>query len=216
MYYDILKNKTFYCIGDSYIAGDSIKRYEVWPALLAEKYGMQLENYGDCGSSISSAGANPMVFRFDKMKDGEPDIVLLEGGRNDFNACAKMGNDDDRTPDTFKGALNLTIEGLREKYPRAMIFLATPWYVTGDNEAGGTVFEYIAAMLDIAERQGVYAVDASDRELTGVLMDEPEFRRKYCIGPEDVSHLNTEGMKLALPAFEKKIAEFYQDFTNNK
>ena len=47
-------------------------------------------------------------------------------------------------------------------------------------------------------------------------MTDASFRRQYCISYDDISHLNEEGMKLVLPAFENQIAKAYQQFLNNK
>ena len=45
-------------------------------------------------------------------------------------------------------------------------------------------------------------------------MSNPVCRRKYCIGPSDVSHLNPDGMNLVEPIFEKWIAEQYMTLKN--
>ena len=47
-------------------------------------------------------------------------------------------------------------------------------------------------------------------------MTDANFRRQYCISYDDISHLNAEGMKLVLPAFENQIANAYQQFLNNR
>ena len=45
-------------------------------------------------------------------------------------------------------------------------------------------------------------------------MDNPRFRAHYCIEPDDVSHLNDEGMNYVLPKIEKFIAEAYINYLN--
>ena len=45
-------------------------------------------------------------------------------------------------------------------------------------------------------------------------MDDRDFRIKYCIKPDDVSHLNDEGMNYVLPKIEKFIAEEYVKYLN--
>lgn len=67
-------------------------------------------------------------------------------------------------------------------------------------------------MKEIAALMGVPCFDATDTELCGVDMNSPEFRAKYCMTATDVSHLNADGHKLVLPAFEKFIADEYTKF----
>lgn len=215
MYYDLLKNLTLYAIGDSYIAGDSINKNEVWPFILAEKYCMTFENYAICGSTISvtpNGGYDPMVRRFDKMNSKSPDIVIFQGGRNDFNNDAEIGDNVDFKETTFKGAINIIIDGLRKKYPGAFIVTTTPYFVTGLNNIGRPVFDYIDAFKEVSEYNHVPCIDASNRSLTGVIMDDPEFRKKYCVAPDDVSHLNAKGQAFVMPKFEKEIARLYEEF----
>lgn len=215
-YFDVLKGLTINALGDSYFAGNGLDARLVWPALLAKKYDMTLENYGANGSAICSfdPGRNPMVNRYQTMKDNNPDIVLLEGGRNDFNVKAPLGTNTDTDPSkSFKGGVNFMIDKLKEKYPNALIICVTAWNVTtSKNDLNLTTTDYATAMKEVCAARGVVCFDASDVELTGVNMNMPRFRLEYCMTSSDVSHLNGKGHKLVLPAFEKFIAEAYTEF----
>ncbi|MBR7099457.1 MAG: SGNH/GDSL hydrolase family protein [Clostridia bacterium] len=215
-YDDALEGITVNALGDSYFAGNHLASEYIWINLLAEKYGMTMNNYGRNGSTVSNytTERTPMCERYVDMADNAPQIVLLEGGRNDFSFHVPVGSSDSTDTHTFSGAFNVIIDGVQEKYPDAMIVLISSWNFP-DNAEGLRV-QYVNAMRSIAENQGVYMIDASDSEAIGVDMTNDAFRRQYCMGANDVSHLNKEGMKLVMPRFERYISEYYADFLRNK
>ncbi len=211
-FYDILKGKTFTVIGDSYLAGNGLDKNLVWPALLAKKYDMVYNNYGMNGSTMSNyvTSNNPMVVRYTNMVDNNPDIVIIEGGRNDYNKNVPIGENGSTDTKTMKGAARFLISKVQEKYPNALIICLTVWEVGGNpNSAGNYCSDYGKALLEVCADMGVPCINAMDQEATGVKMTDASFRSKYCMKPSDISHLNADGMKLVLPAFEKAIADFY-------
>ncbi len=213
----MLEGLTINAIGDSYLDGNGLDRDLVWLSLLAKKYNIKLNNYGKNGSSISNVpDRNPMCVRYERMEDNDPDIVLIEGGRNDYNCAVALGETDSRDVSTFMGALNVVIEGIKKKYPRAMIVCITNWnYANTQNREFGSE-DYANAMKRVADSNGVYCIMANDVSLTGVDMTSAYFRETYCQRPGDVSHLNSEGMKLVMPRFESLITECYKDFLSKK
>ncbi len=219
--YDVLNGVTMSVIGDSYFGGKGLEDIsQVWPALLASKYEMEFNNYGMNGSTISNyAGENynPMVNRWEEIADNDPNIIIVEGGRNDYNQNVPMGELGSTDQGTMKGAVTHLITSLQQKFPDALIIGITCWEVGGiPNEQGYTCSEYGRALIEVCENLGVPYIDAMDSETMGVYMTDAAFRRQYCISYDDISHLNAEGMKLVLPAFEKQIAEHYQQFINQK
>jgi lysophospholipase L1-like esterase len=209
-FYDILKGKTFIVIGDSYFAGSDIDKSLVWPALMAKKYDMQFCNYGIGGSTISTynGGKNPMVNRYKDMINNNPDIVIIEGGRNDYNISAPLGTLQSTDTATMMGASRVLITKVKEKYPNALIICVTCWEVGGNaNPAGNVCSAYGKALIDVCADMGVPCINAMDQKATGVYMTSSTFRATYCIGPNDISHLNADGMKLVLPFFEKAIVD---------
>ncbi|MBQ7384211.1 MAG: SGNH/GDSL hydrolase family protein, partial [Clostridia bacterium] len=208
VYHDALEGLTLNMLGDSYFDGQGLDRYQVWGGLLAQKYGMNFVNRGIGGSTMSNyvTNKNPMVNRYSAMPDNNPDIVILEGGRNDFNQAVPIGNNSDTATTTFKGALNTLIDGLHRKYPDALIICVTPWYYLQTKaETGYTHLQYGEAMRELCALRGVPCFNAMDRTETKVDMSSSAFRTQYSITPNDGSHLNLEGMKLVMPAFEKFI-----------
>ncbi len=212
MYYDILKGKTFTVIGDSYLAGNGLDKSLVWPALLASKYDMTYKNYGKNGSTMSNyvTTENPMVSRYSSMADNSPDIVIIEGGRNDYNKSVPIGENGSLDTKTMKGAARYLMTEIGKKYPDALIICMTVWEVGGaTNKIGCYCSDYGKALLEVCEDMNIPCINAMDQKATGVYMTEAAFRAKYCMKPTDISHLNAEGMQLVFPYFEKFIAEAY-------
>ena len=85
-YYEVLENLTVNAIGDSYFAGSDIDPMMVWLHLMEKKYGQSMTNHGIGGSTMSDfVDKNAMCNRYQKLPSNNPQIVLIEGGRNDFN-----------------------------------------------------------------------------------------------------------------------------------
>ena len=225
-YYSILENITMYAIGDSYFGGSDIGRFHTWPSLLGAKYDMTFKNFGIGGNTIGSytgdAAANQpaMVNRFGEMPDGG-DIYFIEGGRNDRRYNVPFGDNDSLDGTTFKGALNIMLNSLREKNPDALIILVTAWNYIDPSSEGlmGTNVDYANAMRELVEYRNdnhIVCLYAADVELSGVEMQSAEFRAEYCLSSSDVSHLNIEGMYNVFDKFEPVIAGYYTDFLDSE
>ena len=216
-YADILEDVTINALGDSYFGGSTLGKDKTWLALLKKKYGLGMNNYGIGGSTVSNyvTNNNPMCDRYVRMADNNADIIIIEGGRNDFNNDVPIGEVDSYDTETFSGALNVIVEGVKERYPNAMIVCISNWNFP-DTKYGRTYLDYADAMEAVAERQEVYFIRACDPKISGVDMSSDYFRRTYCLKSTDVSHLNLQGMKLVMERFEVVLAEYYLDFLSKK
>ena len=210
-----LRGVTVNALGDSYFAGHVLLPDQICLNLMAEKYDMNMNNYGVGGSTVSTKGGNPMCNRYANMANNDPDIVIVEGGRYDFSKNTPIGAVNSKDKATYSGALNVIIDGLQVKYPNAMIVCISPWNFP-DVAGKPTCFDYANAMQAVAAQQGVYFIRACDPEISGIDARDEEFREKYFNIPSDVSHLNFEGMKIAMTHFEKVLAEFYEQFLASK
>ncbi len=214
----LLSGITMYAMGDSYFGGSSLGKEATWVNLLGDKYGMDYVNYGIGGSTMSNyvTDKDPMVLRYTKMAKGDADIILLEGGRNDRTKEVPIGDLDSRDSKTFMGCINIMLDGMLKTYPNALIILITPWYHTGKVAATGlSNVDYANAMRTLAEYRNdprIVCLYAADPNTIGVDMTDASFRAKYCIKPDDVSHLNAEGMKMVLTYMEQFIAAEYAKF----
>ena len=211
-WYDELSGITMYAMGDSYFGGSSNGIDYVWPNLMAQKYDMKFSNYGIGGSTVSTGGFKPMCERIYTMSTGTPDIILLEGGRNDFNGNVPLGEVNSTDMATFCGAINSCIDQLQAKYPNALIIGVTCWSYNATNKNGDQQNAYGDAMMAVCEARGLPCFNAMDKVNTGVDMDSLAFRKTYSQSESDVSHLNTQGMIMVEAAFEKFIAEQYRNF----
>lgn len=221
-YYKDLEGLTINFLGDSYFEGHNMtnKHMYVWPAMLAQKYEMNFVNHGWNGSTVAIKpatdypnGRNPMCVRYKNLPDNDPDIVIIEGGRNDYSQGVPMGTDDSVDTSTFKGALNVLINGVHEKYPNALIICVTLWNHTGNRNADNKLpNDYGQAVIDLCAKRGVPCFNALDQTMTKVYMTDANFRKTYCLAENDISHLNLDGMKLVLPAFEKFIGDEWAKF----
>ncbi len=214
-FYDVLNGITMNVIGDSYFKGEGLKPHYVWPGLIATKYGMKFDNKGIGGSTVSNyvTTNNPMVDRYNKMPDNNPQIVIIEGGRNDYNKSVPIGENSDTSTKTFKGAVNTLIDSVRKKYPDALILAVTVWEVGGKaNSAGHMCSDYGRALIEICNLKGVPVYNSMEQDKIGVYMTDPDFRAEFCMKPGDISHLNAYGMMKVMPVFEKWIAEEYSKF----
>ena len=221
-YYKDLKGITLTALGDSYFADNP--EVTSWLELLDEKYELNFINRGIGGSTISNHEPNdgknhhPMVDRLDKLPD-TTDIILFEGGRNDRTQGTPLGEDiESRDVETFTGAINYIIDFLQEKYPNALLICVTAWKVDDPSESRNLLAttEYANKMAEVCKHRGVVCFDATNEKVTKVRMNDKTFRAKYCLTETDVSHLNSDGMKLVFPAFEKFIGEEYAKFLSSK
>ena len=180
---------------------------------------MTFSNNGIGGSTIGNLNTekNPMILRYDNMPDNDPDIVFIEGGRNDYNKNVPIGTLGSTDTTTMMGAAQYLITKIQEKYPKAVIICMTVWEVGGNkNSAGNYCSDYGRALIEVCQSMSIPCINAMDQEKMGVKMTDASFRAKYCMGANDISHLNADGMKLVLPVFEKYIAEFYEANTASK
>lgn len=206
--HSVLNGKTFYIFGDSYAAGHTLGVNNTWSKLLANQYGMTYGNYGINGNGfVNCYKGDPMPQRYTVIPKGG-DIILVVGGRNDYNKKTPLGSKYDTSKNTFGGAVNLLITNLQNAHPDTLILFATPWYVNDDLKA------YSDLMLAICERRGIPCFNAADPSVSGVYMTDADWRAQYCMSASDTDHLNAEGMKLVLPKFEKFIGDEYFYYLN--
>ncbi len=219
--YSVLQNLRTSILGDSYLAKSSYPF--VWTEKLTTRYDGFSYNHAKGGATVSTAhttASSQLVYRFrNLMKATEnPQIVIIEGGRNDFNKQVQIGSTDvsNQNPATFAGALNYIVSEAKVKYPDAMIVLITCWNFPNSNNLGLTYRSYADAMKTVAENHGVYLIYAADPKTVGVDMTSSSFKAQYSEKGNSISHLNEKGMEYVLPKFEKILAEYYLDFLEKK
>lgn len=206
-----LSGKTMLVIGDSYSASHNLPSKELgWPSLVADDYGMELLDYAISGSSFGTGARAkaPMVERCKDIPETHADIIVIQGGSNDWSKGIPVGERDDRVTDTMLGALNLMLDYFQETYPEATIICFTPWISTGTaNELGWETTRYTEAMLMLCRHRDILCYDASNTVQNDIYMNSEAFRTKYCLTPTDRWHLNAGGQTLIAKAFSRWMEE---------
>ena len=109
----------------------------------------------------------PISARFQLMDD-DADIVLVACGTNDFQYnWTPIGTMEDRTPDTFYGALHYTVLGLLDKYLSKQIIFCTPIKrcqspyssVNSMNTYGKTLEDYGAIIKEVCSYYSIPVID---------------------------------------------------------
>ena len=172
-----LKNKKIAFLGDSITEGCCIDNIEnVYWKRIGRAANCEVYGYGISGTRISRSQRpskntrDDLYFksRLPEMID-DADIVVVFGGTNDCgHGDAPIGTMDDRTDDTFYGAIHNLITSLQEKYPKAQLVFMTPsrrdeepWnYV--DYEGVTTpryLPDYVAIIKEVVTSRGIPVFD---------------------------------------------------------
>ena len=216
---DSLKGLTVNILGDSYLKGQTLPEGSTWPGLLAKKYDWTLNNYAVNGCALASGSGcpygTPIAECYDEMPNNNADVIIFDGGRNDYSYNVPIGTVDSTDPTTYMGAMNVIINGLKEKYPNAVIIFTTVWNFPDTNSTatgkGITYLDYAQAAETVCAAKGVYCFKAYDPSFSGIDMRSVTFRAQYCLNKDDISHLNLDGMKLVMPKYEAFIAASLAD-----
>ena len=159
-----LHGKTIVAIGDSLFHGSKDCKGNTWLEMMARRNEMTLYNYGINGCTIAVQHAEERPFksmceRYVDMEDGADYVVVL-GGANDRRLNILIGEDTSTDPDTFCGALNVLIEGLTAKYPKARILFMTNYNrYPSKSKIGLSDIDYVEAMKRVCGRWSIPCFD---------------------------------------------------------
>ena len=204
-----LNGKKILFLGDSITEGCGTSESEkTFCSIIAKKYNADCVNYGIGGTRIAKQHSKPSfdpIYDYDfcqrvpKMQN-EADIVVVFGGTNDYgHGDAPIGSMNDRTPDTFYGALHTLYSSLIEKYIGAQIVAITPLHRTGeDNPRGdgskdidvGTLLSYVKIIREVAEYYSLPVLDLY--AISGFQPEVPIIKEKYMpdgLHPNDAGHI---------------------------
>lgn len=203
-------------LGDSITEGAIASSQEnTFVRLVGTMLNCKVNNYGISGSRIAKQKIPSIEPRYDlyfasrvAAMDADADFVFVFGGTNDYgHGDALMGKIDDKTPDTFYGAMNNLIDELEKKYEKNSIFFILPLYRINESnpygegtktQPGCTLAEYRKAMTEVLEKRHIEVFDIKD--IIGKAENNPLIY--------DGLHPNDEG--------HKKIAELVVNFIKRK
>ena len=198
---DPLKGKKMGIIGDSYVRNHREPVENTWHYKFARKHQMEYYNYGRNGNCIAldlKQWGTGMYKRYEEMRD-DLDYVVVIAGHND----ASQGRLDSIGIDTFKERLGILCRGLIEKYPRARLYVFTPW--TCDGFVGSPRQQVVDAMLEVCGSYGIPVFDAARQ--SNIFATSEQFRKIFFQGGNgtDTAHLNARGHDRFLPVAEQFI-----------
>lgn len=169
-----LKNKTVTFLGDSITEGVGVADIENrYDNRLQRRFGFVRRNYGLSGTRIAYQSTpsldNPqfdLYFcgRAETIPEGS-DLLVVFGGTNDYgHGRAPFGTLEDKTPETYCGAVRFLI-GMLKKKAKRVVFMTPcsrrecdthPAYLSPDKRM---FTEYIDTMIKICTEEGVDVFD---------------------------------------------------------
>ncbi|MCQ2446426.1 MAG: SGNH/GDSL hydrolase family protein [Clostridia bacterium] len=206
-----LKGKKINFLGDSITEGVGLSADDKhFFDVLKRRAGLaEARNYGISGTRIARQQSptvdNPRFdldycSRVDEM-DADADAIVVFGGTNDFgHGDAPIGHPDDRTPDTFYGAMHTLIRKLLARYPQSEIVFMTPLH-RADETCGkadpslyGDLIDYVDIIREICE---IYSIPVLDLYASAGICPAVEISRvTYCpdgLHPNDLGHERIAG-----------------------
>lgn len=210
---ETLGGKSLCILGDSYCAGYGLAIWEgeaAWPYLMASTWGMDYYDHALSGSTLAE-GENsnlPMVQRVYDLPQERLDIIIVQGGSNDWSHNLPLGDADSRDTTTSMGALNTILDTLEAQHPEATLVCFTTWISGGTkNKLGLATTDYGAAMEALCQRRGILCYHAENEEENGIHMTDQDFRTEFCLSPTDPWHLNQKGQKMFASLFGSWLQE---------
>lgn len=195
-----LDGKVWVAIGDSITEHNfrSNKNYHDYVAESCKN--LVVHNYGQSGTGFygRSGVANTIT--------QSPDIITVFFGTNDWSHGQKpLGAFLDSTDATISGCINLTIQGLMNKFPVALLALLTPlprldaWGLNSNNKPMGfSLLELSEMIIQYAKHYSIPVMDFYKESNLPVWI--PEANNYYFTAPglaePDGLHPNDEGQKL--------------------
>ncbi len=207
------------CLGDSITAAanlESEENYEqyAYPAKLQELLGAkEVYNLGIGGSSIGRYWADAFVERYTQIPE-DVDIIIVLGGTNDGFCVSddEFGSLEERDYRTFCGDLNELMGGLRENYPDAVIFFATPLpnilqdYLMSEREYLLPQIKFVEVIRTLAKEYDFELIDLYNSNI----LDSHDANVIAEYIPDGV-HGNHEGYQILAEHFASEIVQYYDE-----
>lgn len=201
-----IQNKKILFLGDSITEGFGPQDIEnVYWKRLERSCGCVSVGFGISGTRIArqqKPSPDPREDQYFRSRvaamDEEADVVVIFGGTNDYgHGDAALGCFDDRTDDTFYGALHNLYSDLIAKYPTAQLVVMTPLHRLGENEAYNTwglrsvgcLEDYVDIICEVAGYYGIPVLDL--HRLSGLQPEVPQLKERYMpdgLHPNDAGH----------------------------
>lgn len=207
------------CLGDSITAAANLEEEEgyeqyAYPARMQALLGAQeVYNLGIGGSSIGRYWADAYVDRYQEIPE-DADVIIVMGGTNDgFCASDKeFGNLEERAYRTFCGDLNELMKGLKEKYPSAEVFFATPLpnvlqdYLMSERDYLLPQQKFVDVIIALAKEYNYHVIDLYNSNI----LDSHDANVVAEYVPDGV-HGNHAGYQIIAEHFAAELVQFYEE-----
>lgn len=211
--------KKIACLGDSITAAANLESEEdyqqyAYPSRLKELLDAEeVYNLGIGGSSIGRYWADAFVDRYEDIPE-DVDIIIVMGGTNDGFCLSEneLGNLDERKSRTFCGDLDELFRGLKEKYPDADIFFATPLpnilqdYLMRERSYLLPQKRIVNVMLKLAQEYDIPVIDMYNSNI----LDSHDVKIVEEYVPDGV-HGNAKGYQILAEHFAAELVRYYED-----
>ena len=208
--------KKIACLGDSITAAsnlDNLEDYQQYsyPARLKELLGAEeVTNLGIGGSSIGRYWADAFVDRYQEIPE-DTDIILVMGGTNDGFCVSEteFGSLEQREARTFCGDLDELMRGIKENYPDATVFFATPLpnilhdYLRSERSYLLPQKDFADVILTLAGEYGFQVVDLYNSNI----LDSHDANIVEEYMPDGV-HCNPQGYQIMAEHFAAEIVRY--------
>lgn len=211
--------KKIACLGDSITEASNLDSEEDWkqysyPAQLKELLGAEeVYNLGIGGSSIGRYWADAFVDRYQEIPE-DVDIIIVMGGTNDGFCVSdqEFGNLEERAYRTFCGDLDELMRGLKENYPDADIFFATPLpnilqdYLMSERDYLLPQKDFVDVILRMAQEYDFGLIDLYNSNL----LDSHDANIVAEYMPDGV-HGNHDGYRILAEHFAAELVLYYEE-----
>lgn len=212
-------DKKIACLGDSITEASNLDSEEDWkqysyPAQLKELLGAEeVYNLGIGGSSIGRYWADAFVDRYQEIPE-DVDIIIVMGGTNDGFCVSdqEFGNLEERAYRTFCGDLDELMRGLKENYPDADIFFATPLpnilqdYLMSERDYLLPQKDFVDVILRMAQEYDFGLIDLYNSNL----LDSHDANIVAEYMPDGV-HGNHDGYRILAEHFAAELVRYYEE-----
>ena len=207
-----LEGLTVNFLGDSITEGSGVSNVSEnrYDNRLRKMYNLKaVNNYGIGGTRIAHQEKPSEKTRYDLYfcgrsydMDPDADLIVVYGGVNDYihgDAC--FGTMDDRTPETFTGAVYYLMDLIKTLYPKASVVFMTPAHCVyrgvSDNIASPLpmkkpdakpLIEYVRVIKERGKELGVPVLDLFEN--LGIDPNNDDDRARYTV---DGLHFNDDG-----------------------
>lgn len=211
--------KKIACLGDSITeasnldAEENFQQYS-YPAQLKELLGAEeVYNLGIGGSSIGRYWADAFVNRYQEIPE-DVDIIIVMGGTNDGFCVSEQefGSLEERNYRTFCGDLDELMRGLKENYPDADIFFATPLpnilqdYLMSERDYLLPQKDFVDVILRMAQEYNFGLIDLYNSNL----LDSHDANIVAEYMPDGV-HGNHDGYRILAEHFAAELVKYYEE-----